>query len=58
MGASGNQGNAVAKSLLSNDWIVHAMTRNPNQSVIKELEQNGAVIVQADMNDKQSLSKQ
>lgn len=55
MGASGNQGNAVAKSLLSNGWIVHAMTRNPNQSAIKELEEDGAVIVQADMNDKQSL---
>lgn len=55
MGASGNQGNAVAKSLLSDGWIVHAMTRNPNQSAIKELEQDGAVIVQADMNDKQSL---
>lgn len=55
IGASGNQGNAVAENLLTDGWHVRAMTRNPEQTSIQELEKKGAIIVQADMDDEQSL---
>lgn len=55
MGASGNQGNSVARHLLSNGWSVRAMTRNTDQEAIKVLESLGADIVQGDMDDKDSL---
>lgn len=56
IGASGNQGNAVATNLLSDGWAVRAMTRNPEQPSIQALKEMGASVVEADMDDEQSLS--
>lgn len=54
-GATGKQGNAVAENLLNNGWRVRAITRKPNQPAANDLEAKGAKVVQADMNNKQSL---
>lgn len=44
-GATGNQGNAVAKALLSKTHRVRAVTRNPDNAKAKELKELGAEIV-------------
>lgn len=54
-GATGNIGGALTRNLLSRGWIVHAVTRNPNSDKAKILSSLGANIVQADMDDPQSL---
>ena len=45
-GATGNQGNAVARALLSKKYKVRAVTRNPDNATAKELKGLGAEIVQ------------
>ena len=52
------QGGAVADSLLKGGkFKVRAVTRNPASDKAKALADRGAELVQADFNDKASLSK-
>lgn len=56
-GATGRQGGAVARSLLDAGWHVRALTRNPNSARAQALSALGAEVVQADMEDRQSLQR-
>jgi len=49
-GATGRQGGAVAKHLLSRGFRVKALTRNPKSKKAAALESMGAEIVQGDLN--------
>jgi uncharacterized protein YbjT (DUF2867 family) len=54
-GATGNQGGAIARQLLSDGYQVRAMTRNPQGDKAQELAARGAQLVQGDLDDQQSL---
>ena len=54
-GASGRQGGAVARHLLSAGWRVRAITRNPDGPVARALAAVGAEVVRADMMNKREL---
>jgi uncharacterized protein YbjT (DUF2867 family) len=54
-GATGQQGGAVARELLTAGHTVRAMTRNPESEAAKALAGLGAEIVQGDLNDEASL---
>lgn len=56
-GATGTQGNAVAKQLLQKGWQVRAVTRNPDSEKAQTLSVLGANIVRADFDDSASLVK-
>lgn len=54
--ATGQQGNAVAKALLANNYKVRAVTRNPDNVKAQELKKLGAEIVQVkNMDNRQDL---
>ncbi|HET6530358.1 MAG TPA: NmrA/HSCARG family protein [Actinoplanes sp.] len=48
-GATGRQGGAVARHLLSAGWRVRAVTRKPDQPAARALAARGADVVRADM---------
>jgi uncharacterized protein YbjT (DUF2867 family) len=48
-GATGRQGGAVARHLLSNGWRVRALTRRPDRPPARRLAALGAEVVRADM---------
>ncbi len=54
-GATGQQGGAVARELLSREHSVKAMTRNPNSQRARALADLGATVVQGDLDDASSL---
>ena len=54
-GATGRQGGAVARHLLQHEFRVHGMTRHPQSEAAVELRGLGAKVVQADMDDTESL---
>lgn len=54
-GATGRQGGAVARHLLSDGWNVRALTRDADKPAARELARAGAEIAQGDMNDRHSL---
>lgn len=54
-GATGQQGGAVARSLLKRGHAVRAMTRKPDGDAAKELQKLGATIVAGDLDDAASL---
>lgn len=54
-GATGNVGGAAARELLRRGWQVRAVTRNPQGENAQALAVLGAELVQADMEDRQSL---
>ncbi len=57
-GATGQQGGSVVASFLKNkDYIVRAVTRNPDSDKAKALSASGAQVVAADLNDYPSLVK-
>ncbi len=56
-GATGTQGNAVAKKLLQAGWQVRAVTRDPRSAKAQALSDLGASIVAADFDDFASLVK-
>lgn len=56
-GATGTQGNAVARRLLQEGWQVRAVTRDPWSAKSQALLNLGAEIVTADFNDFDSLIK-
>ncbi|WP_432082081.1 NmrA/HSCARG family protein [Streptomyces sp. WAC 04229] len=55
IGATGNQGGATARELLSRGWNVRAMVRNPDKPEARELARRGAILVRGDMEDEASL---
>jgi uncharacterized protein YbjT (DUF2867 family) len=55
IGATGHQGGAVVRHLLSDGWRVRALTRRPEQQAARELAELGAGVVRADMADQRSL---
>ena len=54
-GATGNQGGAVARHLLSRGYKVRALTRKPESGAAKELSRLGAGVVKGDLDDPASL---
>ncbi|KAM8960347.1 nmrA-like family domain-containing protein 1 [Pelodytes ibericus] len=55
-GATGSQGNSVAKALLADGtFAVRAVTRDASKPAALELKQQGAEVVTADLDDKPSL---
>lgn len=56
-GATGQQGGAVTRHLLLNNWKVRALVRDENKPASQELKKLGAEIFQGNMNDPGSLSK-
>lgn len=54
-GATGRQGGAIARALLSRGWKVRAMTRKPLGEAAQQLRDLGAEVVKADMDDEASL---
>jgi len=56
-GATGQQGGAVARQLLSAGHTVKAMTRNPDSDKAKALAALGAEVVPGDLNDAASLKR-
>jgi uncharacterized protein YbjT (DUF2867 family) len=56
-GATGNQGGAIARRLLSQGFRVRAMTRNPDSDKARFLTRLGAQVVQGDFDEPQSLER-
>jgi uncharacterized protein YbjT (DUF2867 family) len=56
-GATGRQGGAVARSLLEEGWKVRALTRRPDRPEATALATLGSDVVQADMEDVESLRR-
>ena len=56
-GATGKQGGAVARELLSHGYKVRAMTRRPSQPAAKELAALGAEIVKGDLDEPATLDE-
>ena len=54
-GATGQQGNAVAKKLLADGWKVRALTRDANKPAAQELKSLGAELVAGDMENRSEL---
>jgi uncharacterized protein YbjT (DUF2867 family) len=55
-GATGHQGGAVARELLTAGYRVRAMTRNPESEKAKALAKLGAEVVRGDLDDAASLA--
>src|SRR5690349_15186369 len=53
-GGSGNQGNAVASSLVKNGFKVRTLTRHPKNPKIQSLQNIGVEIIEGDLNDSSS----
>lgn len=56
IGATGQQGGAVARHLLRDGWEVRALVRNPNKEEARALRKQGAQLVQGDLYDRASLA--
>jgi uncharacterized protein YbjT (DUF2867 family) len=56
-GATGNQGGAIARRLLSRGYRVRAMTRDPESDKARSLTRLGAQVVQGDFDDVPSLER-
>jgi uncharacterized protein YbjT (DUF2867 family) len=56
-GATGKQGGAVVRSLLDSGFRVRALTRNPQKPEAQALADQGAEVVQGDMEDRSSLDQ-
>lgn len=54
-GATGQQGGAVARALLSRSRTVRAMVRDPEASAARALVADGAIVVRGDFNDLSSV---
>jgi len=60
MGATGAQGGGLAEAILndaSSEFTIRAVTRNVNSDKAKKLAKKGAEVVQADVDDAESLKK-
>lgn len=56
-GATGNQGGAVASNLLERGFPVSALTRNQNSEGAQALAEQGAEVVQGDMEDRSDMDR-
>ncbi len=56
-GATGQQGGAVARSLLERGFAVRALTRNPDKAEARELADLGAEVVGGDLEDRSSIEQ-
>jgi uncharacterized protein YbjT (DUF2867 family) len=56
-GATGKQGGAVARSLLDRGFQVRALTRNPQKPEAQALADQGAEVVQGDMEERSSMER-
>ncbi len=54
-GATGRQGGAVARALMSKGWPVRALTRHPESAQARRLQHEGAGLVRGDLGDPASL---
>lgn len=55
-GATGTQGGAVADHLLERDIDVHALTRSPESDAAQMLEERGAIAVEGDMSERDTIT--
>lgn len=55
LGATGQQGGAVARELLARDWAVRALVRDPGKDAARALAAAGADLVQGDLDEPASL---
>ena len=56
-GATGNQGGAALRHLLTDGWKVRALTRNPDSKSALELRELGAELIRGDFDDRASLKQ-
>ena len=56
-GATGRQGNAVARALLADGWNVRTLVREPTAPTAVELQRLDAQLVQGDLNNTASLER-
>lgn len=56
-GATGNQGGAVAYSLLSSGWTVRALIRDPSKPAALVLAEKGVQVVKGDLDDRVSVDQ-
>jgi uncharacterized protein YbjT (DUF2867 family) len=56
-GATGKQGGAVARSLLDRGFRVRALTRDPQRPEAQALTEQGAEVVQGDMEDRSAMDR-
>jgi uncharacterized protein YbjT (DUF2867 family) len=56
-GATGKQGGAVARSLLDRGFQVRGLTRNPQKPAAQALADQGAEVVQGDMEERSSMER-
>lgn len=56
-GATGRQGEAVARRLMAKGWPVRIMTRDPDQKIAMELAALGAEVAVGDLTDRESLHR-
>ena len=56
-GATGRQGGAVARHLVKAGWSVRGLTRSPEATKARRLDDQGIDVVQADMEDRASLDR-
>jgi uncharacterized protein YbjT (DUF2867 family) len=56
-GATGKQGGAVARSLLDRGFRVRALTRDPQKPEAQALSEQGAEVVQGDMEDRSAMDR-
>lgn len=57
LGATGQQGGAVIRHLLSKGWKIRGLTRDPSKPAAKTLAERGIEVVQGDMENKASLEQ-
>ena len=57
VGATGKQGGAVARSLLDRGFQVRALTRDPHKPEVQALDEQGAEVVQGDMDDRSAMDR-
>jgi uncharacterized protein YbjT (DUF2867 family) len=55
LGATGNQGGAVASELVSTGWRVRALVRNPDKPFARSLAWKGIELVKGDLNDRATV---
>jgi uncharacterized protein YbjT (DUF2867 family) len=56
-GATGRQGGAVVRNMLSKGWKLRALTRNPSGAAARELQRQGLEVSQGDLDDPASLER-